>query len=317
MVILDMDNTKMKHKILINEKISDEAIKYFLSNGIEVKKGFGFSDEQLIEELKDCDAFLVRTTEISNNVIDNCPNLKVIAKHGTGLDGVDVEYANSKGIKVISAPGLNANSVAEHTISLILACAKHLKETTYEYSKGNYSIKDSVVISEISNKTLGLIGYGNIAQRVAKMTHFGFDMNIIVYDPYINKSCISNYVNVVDDVNELLSSSDFVSIHIPANNKNEKFINKDKLSKMKRSAFLINTSRGNIVDENELINAVENGVIAGAGLDVCLNEKANKDSKLFSLSNIILTPHIGGASKEALDNVGLNLANQIVNILKK
>lgn len=314
MAILDMGNTSMKHKILINEKVSDEAIDFLKKNNIDIKNGVGFNDQEIIEELKDCDGVLVRRIKINKNIIDNCPNLKLIAKHGTGLDGIDVEYAKSKNIEIIHTAGLNANSVAEHTMSLILACAKQLRVLNNEYEKGDFSIKDKANIIELKGKTLGLIGYGNIARIVSSIAHFGFNMKVIVYDPYINID-VQKYINMVNDINYLLSNSDFISIHIPGGANNNNLINKEKLIKMKSSAYIINTSRGNIVNEDDLIWAIENKKIAGAGLDVCANEPEKSNSKLFLLKNILLTPHVGGSSKEAMENIGLDIAKQIVDKL--
>lgn len=305
----------MKHKILISEKVAEETINMLEENHMEIKYGRGISENDVIEDIKDCDAVMVRVLPITKKVLDNAPNLKIIAKHGVGCDSIDIEEAHRRGIPVVYAPGSNSQSVAEHTMALILACARHLKETNLGYAKGDYQIKNRISFSEISGKTLSIIGFGNIAKMVAAMAYHGFNMRIVAYDTNPNISGIPEYVQICSDINEVFSMGDFVSVHIPGTSDNTGFINYDLLCKMKSTSFIINTSRGNVIDTNDLLRAIDNKIIAGAGLDVCDPEPAPVGSKLFTDPRIILTPHSAAASKESMINMGKIAAQGVIDFL--
>lgn len=302
----------MRHRILISEKVSPETIALLEKNDIEIKYGTGIDEKSVIEEIQDCDAVMVRVMPITKNVLEHAPNLKIIAKHGVGCDNIDLTEAYEKGIYVVYAPGSNSQSVAEHTMALMLACSRHLRETNIGYGNGDYGIKNSISFSEITGKTLSLIGFGNIARIVAKMAHFGFDMKIVAYDV---KNCIDDvpeYVQICNDINKVCSMGDYISIHVPGTNENRHLFDYNLLCKMKSTAFLINTSRGMVVDSESLIKVIEEGIIAGAGLDVSDPEPAVAGSMLFTNPKILLTPHSAAASNESMIRMGRIAAQGVI-----
>jgi D-3-phosphoglycerate dehydrogenase len=290
----------MRGTVLLPEKVADEGIDLLKKLDYEVRFGRGLDKETLIEDLQGCIAVIIRVARIDEEVFERCPDLKVVAKHGAGYDSIDITAARKLGRRVVFAPTANSLSVAEHTMALILACAKKLNLMGSEYSRGNYQIKDKVLANEISGKVLGLIGLGRIGNMVARMAHFGFGMNVIAFDPYLPKNKKIEGVTIVESREELLKTSDFISIHIPVTNETKKSIGADELKMMKKSAYLINVARGNVVDEKALIESLQKGDIAGAGLDVTDPEPATADNPLFRLKNVIITPHCAAASEEAM-----------------
>lgn len=301
-------------KILISEKVADETITFLENHNIEIKKGRGLDSKTICEDIVDCDAVMVRVMRIDREILNHAPKLKVIAKHGVGCDSIDYDAAKEYGIPIVYSPGSNSISVAEHTIALMLLCSHQIKHASIEYSKGNYAVKDSLAITEITGKTLGLIGCGNVALHVARMAYQGFDMKIIGFDPYLNKE-VPKYISFVDSVESLIAESDFISIHIPGNKENENFFDKKKLMLMKNNAFLINTARGDVVNTTDLLNSLQEKSISGAGLDVCNPEPVPSECELFSRDDVLLTPHIGAASKESMVRMGLMAAEGVVAVL--
>jgi len=301
-------------KILISERVSDETIEFLEANNVEVKAGTGLEHHTVLDEIQDCDAVMVRVMKIDRDIIEHAPKLKVIAKHGVGCDSIDTEAASEFNIPVVYAPGSNSLSVAEHTIALMLSCAHCMRQANMGYAEGNYHIKDSLSISEISGKILGLIGCGNVALHVARIAQFGFDMQILGYDPLTNRT-IPDYINRVDAVEDLIPESDFISIHIPETADNANYFDIEKFSLMKKSAFLINTARGNVIDTEALLSCLNADKIAGAGLDVSNPEPVPSDSELFLKREILLTPHIGAASHESMVRMGRMAAEGVVDVL--
>ena len=302
----------MKHTILLNEKISKTAINYLKENNIEIKNGVSFDEEGLIKELEDCDGIIVRTIKVNKKIIENSPRLKLIAKHGSGLDSIDLNCAKEHNITVVDAKGANANSVAEHTIALMLMCARKINYVCNEYKNGNYFCKDNDDIFELKEKTLGLIGCGNVAKKVAYIAAKGFNMKTVSYDPFVKDLSDCEKITMENSIDELLKKSDIVSIHVPGTKENNNLINIEKLKLMKKSSILINTSRGNVVNHDDLLYAINNKMISCAGLDVTYPEPLNKESELFKCNNIIITPHCGAASKETIEKTGMIIAKKII-----
>lgn len=302
------------YKILISEKVSNETIEFLETHGIKVKVGTSLEHKVVYDEIQDCDAVMVRMMRIDRDIIAHAPKLKVIAKHGAGCDSIDTEAAFEFNIPVVYAPGANALSVAEHTLTLMLSCAHCVRQANLGYAEGDYHIKDVLPIFEISGKTIGLIGCGNVALHVAKIAHCGFDMRILGYDPLTNR-IMPSYIQMTETVDELIAESDFISIHIPGTDENTNYFDVRKFSLMKNTAFLINTSRGNVIDTQALLNYIKTGKIAGAGLDVSNPEPAISDSELFTMRNILLTPHIGAASQESMIRMGRMAAEGVVDVL--
>ena len=248
------------------------------------------SKEEIIEQIKDVDIYIVGVEKVDKEVIDAAKNLKLVIKHGAGYNNIDVEYATEKGIYVTFAKGQNAVSVAELAMGLILSSARDIVQADIAVKADNWKL---FMGDELEYKTLGLIGCGAIGKEVAKRAK-AFDMKVLAYDVYQDDDAARKIGIEYVELATLFSESDYISLHIPAFDENYKFMNLDKFSKMKKSSYFINTSRGEVVDEDDLIYALTNGIIKAAAIDVYQSEPPRKD--LLMLRNLITTPHIGGCS---------------------
>lgn len=228
--------------------------------------------------------------------IDKAPNLKVISRTGVGVDNVDVAYAAEKGILVLHTPKANAISVAEHTVTLICALAKFTGYLDKQVRNNNFKARRLNLPIDLDGKTLGLLGYGNIGKMVAMKCHYAFNMKVFAYDPFVKEA--EPYVTLVHTADEIYREADFLSVHLPLLPETRGLINGEAIAKMREGSFIINTSRGGIVNEAELEKAIENGKLAGAGLDVFENEPPLQDSDLLKNDKIILTPHSAALTKE-------------------
>ncbi|NLZ53975.1 MAG: hydroxyacid dehydrogenase [Thermoanaerobacteraceae bacterium] len=305
----------MRYRVLIPEKIAEEGIDYLREIGYEVKMGRGIDKQVLIQDLQDCDAVIVRMAVLDEEVMKGCMRLKVIAKHGVGVDNIDLDAARKYNKRVVYTPCANIVSVAEHTMTLILACAKNINFMSQEYKNGNYWIKDVALTSEVRGKILGIIGLGRIGLTVAKMAKYGFGMNIIAYDPFIQKDKQIDEVTLVKTWDEVFKNADFITIHMPLTKETEKSIGKKEFEMMKDTAYFINTSRGKIVDEEALVEALKKKKIGGAGLDVTNPEPADINNPLFRMDNVILTPHCAGSTKEAMIRMAMDAIKGIQEVL--
>lgn len=249
------------------------------------------------------DAIISRTLRIDAATMDASPRLKVISKHGTGVDNIDIAAATTRGIAVLFALAGNARSVAEHTLALILALAKRLVPLDTEMRRGAWPREGHLGL-EIAGKQLGLVGYGNIGRLVASLAQ-AFGMRVAVYDPYVAADAVPSGIERCGTLRELLEAADIVSLHCPLTEETTGLIGAAELALMKRSAFLINAARGAVVDEAALIAALGAGAIAGAALDSFTAEPAAPESPLWSLPNTIYTPHIAAITGAASERVAL------------
>lgn len=299
----------MSRRILVTEAMSDDGPRWLREHGYDVRYGKGIAPEELKEELQGCQGVIARLAELSGDVLSCAPELKVIARHGSGVDSVDLEYCREHGITVLRNVGTNSEAVAEYAVTLILACAKELEQSVRLYQNGEFTkARKQIRALELSGKTLGLVGFGNIARIVARICGLGFDMKVVAYDPYADEVGIPGYVTLTKDRDQVFQEADFISIHVPATSETKNSVGMKEFEKMKGSAYLINTSRGTVVNERELIEALEKGVIAGAGLDVTQIEPAEADNPLFAMKNVIMTPHCAGSSVEAKDKASMAAA---------
>lgn len=299
----------MSYRILVTEPMAEDGPDWLRSNGYEVKYARDVDETTLIEDLQDCDGVIPRLAVMSDAVISQCPRLKVIARHGAGVDTVDLESCKRNGVHVVNTRGSNSVAVAEHTMMLILCCAKTLNTLQDRYRSGQFKEARKLASGiEISGKILGVFGFGQIGQRVAAMAHNGFSMDILAYDPFFPAENAPDYVTLVKDRDELFRCSDFITLHMAATDENKKSIGAREFNLMKETAFFINTARGVLVDEDALIAALQQGVICGAGLDATDPEPAEKDSPLFHMKNVIMTPHCGGSTKESKARSSLGAA---------
>jgi D-3-phosphoglycerate dehydrogenase len=303
----------MKFRVLIPEPVAKEGHDYLLERGYEIKNGRGIDKQKLIEDAQDCDAILVRVAPIDQEVFLRCPSLKVVGKHGVGYDNIDLDSAKKHGVRVTYTPNANAGSVAELAFALILNCAKKIPFFTKAYQNADYTSLRGIVYQELAGRTLGLAGLGRIGQKVARYA-LAFDMKVLAYDPYVSDSAKIPGIEMVQR-EELFRRSDFVSLHMPVTKNTEKSVGRAEFDMMKITAFLINTSRGALVDEAALIKALQNKEIAGAGLDVTDPEPAAADNPMFGMENVILTPHIGGSGEGALVRMAIGAAAGIDEVL--
>lgn len=292
-------------------KYSKEPIEYLNKNGIEVSYlPADISEEDFIEKIQDVDALIVAFTQINENILKHAPNLKIVCKHGVGVDNIDLEATKKRNIYVTNVPNANKHAVADFAFSLMLASARQIPQADNLTKKGQWP---RIFGTDVYGKTLGIVGLGNIGKEVAFRAK-GFSMNIVAYDPYPDeKFAAENGITFVT-IDELLKQSDFVSIHIPLLDSTKGLINYEKLKTMKKSAHLVNASRGGIVVEEDLYNALKEGVISGAAFDV-FEEEPLKSHPLFELSNFIAAPHIAGYTAGATDALGMTCVKNIADVL--
>jgi len=306
----------MKYKVLVTANIDPAGIEYLKSNDCEVLNEEGIKLKRVADYAADCEGILTRTEIINDAVYEAAENLRVVGKHGVGVDNIDIENATKRGIQVVNAPEANTESVVEHTITLILAIAKNLRAADREMRSGNYHIRDILYSIEVREKVLGLIGLGRIGTQVGLKAFRGLDMRVIAYDPYVDPAMVPEEIELIDSLHDLLSKSDFVSLHLPYLPSTRHIIGADEFNQMKESAYFINAARGQIVDENALIAALSKNRIAGAGIDVFEVEPPKKENRLFRMDNIILTPHNAALTREAKINMAVHAAMGIVDVLR-
>lgn len=296
-------------KILIADKINDEAVSIFEANGLKAVVKTELNEEQLIKELETCVGLVVRSkTKVSKNVIEKSKNLKIIGRAGIGVDNIDLEAANKNKKIVMNTPFGNSVSAAEHTIGLILSTARQIPYADKSTHGGNWE-KSKIEGVEVADKTLGIIGYGNIGSIVANRA-LGLHLKVIVYDPYLqNEKADAVGVNKVD-LEDLFKYSDFITLHTPFNEETKNIIDAESFTKMKKGVRIINCARGGLIDEVALKENLENGNVASAALDVFYTEPPI-NSPLLGTKNLILTPHIGASTIEAQEKVAVQIAIQI------
>lgn len=304
-------------KVLITDKMANEAIQLLKDAGHDVT--FDEMDgDTLLKEIANYDALMVRgrTKAIEDIVKAGAKGkLKVIGRAGIGVDNVDLKTAAKEGIKVVNAPTGATASVAELTIAHMLSLSRHLTKADSTMKKGEWA-KKQLRGNELYGKTLGLIGCGNIGKLTAKYAQV-FNMSVVGYDPFISKEDMQkDGIKKLEELGEIMKTADFISLHLPHISATHHIVNKEMISKMKPSAYLINCARGGTVDEKALYDALKNGKIAGAGIDVFENEPP-KDNPLLKLENVVLTPHIGANTKEGQIRAGTVCAEQIIKVLNE
>ena len=302
-------------KVLISDSMSNVAQKIFEKNNITVDVKTGLSEEEIIKIIPEYDGMVVRSaTKVTKKIIEAAKSLKAIGRAGAGVDNIDVAVAKEKNMIVMNTPGGNANATAEHAFALIMSVLRKTPFANETTHKGQWE-KKNIKGTELSKKTLGIVGFGNVGVRLSNLVK-GFDMNILVYSKSL-ESRKKNYPHVKNvSFDELISKSDIISFHCKAASDGKPLIKKEHYKKMKPSTYIINAARGNIVDENDLNEALNENLIAGAALDVYSKEPA-KENVLFNNPKAILTPHIAASTNEASIVVAEMIANQISNFLLK
>jgi len=286
----------------------------FTERGYEIKRnntGRPYEKEEMLKLIRDIDGIIIGIDELSAEIIEGADALKVISKYGIGLDNIDINTATNKKIIVTSTPTANVDAVADLAFGLILSLARRIPEADKKTKSGKW---EKIIGKSVWEKTLGVIGLGKISRQVVKRA-IGFEMNILAFDIVKDKKFVQKYGIKYVNLEKLLRKSDYITIHIPLNDATRGMISYEELEKMKKNAFLINTSRGGIVDEEALYDALRNNKLRGAALDVYNNEPL-RESPLKELDNMIMTPHIGAYTEEAIENMSIQAAQNLIDVLE-
>ncbi|MDO5417955.1 MAG: hydroxyacid dehydrogenase [Lachnospiraceae bacterium] len=300
----------MGFKVLVPQAIAKEGMDDLKRFGYEVKMGSGAKEEDLIRDVVDCDAILLRTAPVTRAVLEAGKKLKIVARHGAGYNNVDLEAASELGIWVTNAPDSTTNSVAEFTVGAIIAAAKRTFLLNAALKKEDFYFKNTHKGMDLIGKTVGIVGLGRIGGRTAQKLHDGMDMKILAYDPYANPDKVPEYVKLTD-WDTLFKESDFVSLHMPSTKDNRGCVGKREFDMMKESAYFINCARGEIVDQAALTDALKENQIAGAFLDVLESEPFDKNWPLLNMDNVIVTPHMASNTEECMMLMATQAASQI------
>jgi D-3-phosphoglycerate dehydrogenase len=288
-----------------NKTLQKKIYQYFPSAKLNIE-GKRFSEEELIEYIKDADAVVVGLEEINNNVLAKCPNLKILAKYGVGLNNIDIEACQKHNIKIGWTGGVNRVSVAEMTLAYMLMLSRNIYVTSNELKQGVWNKSGGF---QLSGKTVGIIGVGHIGKELVRLLK-PFGCRILVND-IINQDAYYTHNNLEDVSKETLyAQSDIITVHTPLDKNTEGIINKQVFKQMKASAFVLNSARGGIINEDDLKWALKNEIIAGAAIDSYIEEPP-ADPELLKLPNLICTPHIGGNAKEAIEAMGLSAIHHL------
>jgi D-3-phosphoglycerate dehydrogenase len=301
-------------KVLVTEKLVEAGVE-MLEREFEVDVLLGLGHEELLRRIGDYDGLIIRSaTKVTAEVIERAENLKAIGRAGIGVDNIDIEAATRRGVLVANAPASNTVAAAEHTVALMLATARRIPAADSSLRGGEWN-RSAFKGVEVSEKTLGLVGLGHVGTIVARAA-VGMGMRVLAYDPYVSEERMRS-INVerAGNLDEILDASDFVSLHVPRTPQTAGMVDAGALEKMKPTAYLINVSRGGIVDETALYNALKEGTIAGAALDV-FEEEPTTQNPLFTLPNVVVTPHLGASTAEAQDRAGITAAEQVATALR-
>ncbi|MGD1076197.1 MAG: phosphoglycerate dehydrogenase, partial [Thermodesulfovibrionales bacterium] len=300
-------------KVLVSDSLSPRGIEILKTAGLDVDVQTGMSPDELKACIGGYHGLIIRSaTKVTSEILEKATNLKVIGRAGSGLDNVDRVSATKRGIVVMNTPGGNTITTAEHTIALMFALARQIPQAMASMKAGEWEKKRFMGI-ELYNKTIGIIGIGNIGKQVAKRA-LAIEMNVIGYDPYLSEENANEIGIEKVELPALFSRSDFITIHTPITTDTKNLINQKTMQGMKKGVRIINCARGGIINENDLYAALKSGMVAGAALDVFEKEPPG-DNPLLTLDNVICTPHLGAATQEAQENVAVAVAEQVADYL--
>jgi D-3-phosphoglycerate dehydrogenase len=296
-------------KVLISDKLSPKAVEIFEANNIEVDVKTGLSEDELCEIIGDYDGLAIRSaTKATPKVIETGKNLKVIGRAGIGVDNIDQPTATANGVVVMNTPFGNSITTAEHAISMMMTLARQIPAASTSTHAGKWE-KSRFMGVEVSYKTLGLIGCGNIGSIVADRAQ-GLKMKVIAFDPFLSEEKATEMNVEKVELDELFAKADFITLHTPLNDGTRGIIGPDSFPKMKKGVRIVNCARGGLIDEPALKKAIEDGIVAGAALDVFEEEPA-KENVLFGMEEVVCTPHLGASTSEAQENVAVQVAEQM------
>ena len=304
-------------KVIVNEKVSPDALN-ILKKAAEVVYIPSGDHEEIKKALKDITGIMLDTTiKFTPELMDSAPDLKVISRTGTGVDNVDVPAATERGILVLHTPDANTVTVAEHTVSMVGALSKHLLFLDKETREGKFKTARRYYLPvDLDGKTLGIIGYGRIGKQVAKKCMAAFNMNVIIYDPYISESVIAPGVVRYSNEEVVYSQADVLTIHVPLTDETRNHVGEKLLSLMKPSAYLINTARGNIIDEAYVVRMLDEDRLKGAAFDVLTNEPPMDNEEFLKTPKTIISPHSAALTHECTVRVACEAASGIVDYLE-
>ena len=303
-------------KVAIIGPIHKDGWDFLKKKDFDVFEITDLSSNNLIKELQNVSSIILRTKKLDKEILTECKNLKIVARHGVGYDNVDLNFLNKKKIALAITGSANAVSVAEHVMTMFLYLAKNINQSDLLTKKGDFEKKASLPnFFELYKKNILILGFGRIGQAVAKRC-LGFESKVYVYDPYVGKTIIENNNCYKIDFLEGLILADFITIHLPLNSETKNLIASEELKQMKNNCILINTARGGIINENDLLLALSNKKILGAGLDVYETEPPLKENPLLKLDNILLTPHNAALTLECRKRMALESAENIVYFLE-
>ena len=311
--------------VLFSERIHEEGMK-LVEERYNIRVAPSTSEDVLCEEVKDADAMIVRSSAITAKIIESGERLKVIGRHGIGVDQIDIDAATRCKVAVVNTPDANSISVAEHAVASMLYLCKRLREVDTALREGVFAQPGSLpglvtklgyITSELYSKNLGLIGFGRIARLVADICAKGFQMKVFAYDAYIPPETIREYgAEPCASIEEILKVGDFVSIHVPLTKETENLIGAEELALMKPGAFLVNSARGGLINEEALCQALKERQIAGAAVDVYAQEPPDVSNPLFGLDNLLVTPHIAAMTDGALLRMATDVATEVITVLE-
>ena len=305
----------MAPKVLISDKLSDAAVQIFKDRGIDVdfQPDLGKDKDKLAAIIGNYDGLAIRSaTKVTEKILENATNLKVIARAGIGTDNIDKDAASKKGVIVMNTPFGNMITTAEHAIAMMFAVARQIPEASASTHAGKWE-KSKFMGVELTGKTLGVIGAGNIGGIVCDRAR-GLKMKVVAYDPFLGEEKAQKMGVEKVELDDLLARADFITLHVPYTEQTANILSKEALAKTKKGVRIINCARGGLVDEEALAEALKSGHVAGAAFDVFKEEPAT-ENPLFNLPNVVCTPHLGAATTEAQENVALQVAEQMSDYL--
>ena len=302
-------------KVLVTDSLSEQGLEILeRAEGIEVENAPGLDPDVLLEKIQEADALIIRSgTKVTSEVINAGDRLAVVGRAGIGVDNVDVPAASARGVVVMNTPGGNTVTTAEHAIALLVALARHIPQATASMKAGKWEKKKFVGL-ELYNRTLGVIGLGNIGRIVAEKAK-GLGMKIVAFDPFLSDEAAAKLDVEPVTFEELLSRSDIITVHVPRTKDTTGLLGREAFSKVKPGVLLVNAARGGIVDEEALLEALDSGQVGGAALDVFVEEPPPADHPLLGHPNLICTPHLGASTEQAQVNVAIAVAEQVRDFL--
>ncbi len=308
---------EQKTKILVTDSLAPQGLEVFeRTPNFKVDVRLGLKPADLKKIVGEYHGWVIRSgTKVTADLIEAAENLKVVGRAGVGVENVDVEAASKKGIVVMNTPGGNNVTTAEHTISLMLSLARHIPQAVASLKAGQWK-RDKFMGVEVCNKTLGVIGLGNVGRIVAERA-VGLRMKVIGHDPFVTPENTARLGVEPVSLDEIFARSDFITVHVPLTNETRGLIDRKAIAKMKKGVRIINCARGGIVDEKDLAEALKEGKVAGAALDVYVDEPPPPDHPLIKMDQVITTPHLGASTDEAQLNVAIAVAEQMVDFLAR